>query len=109
MAFCEVLVRFWVTGSQKKLDVIILKKLGILVPSSFKYSTLKPTKPWAINLFLNLFGTLSKLITIPFTFGSADRTPQSLITVLIWAGLIYKVYIPSLLNSFAGSFKLYAV
>ena len=63
--FCWVLTWFVTTGSQKKFDVTILKKFGTLVPSLFKYSILNPTKPWAINLFLNCAGTLSKLITIP--------------------------------------------
>ena len=44
---------------------------------------------------------------IPLTFGRADRTPQSVMVVLISAGLIIKVYIPNLLNSVAGSLRLY--
>jgi hypothetical protein len=43
--FCDEFVKFCTTGSQKNDDVIILKKLGILVPSEFKYSILKQTKP----------------------------------------------------------------
>jgi hypothetical protein len=35
--FWELFVWFSKTGSQKKEDVIILKKLGIFVPSSFRY------------------------------------------------------------------------
>jgi len=44
---------------------------------------------------------------IPLTLGNDDNTPQSVIVVLISTGLIYNVYIPILLNSSAGSFKLY--
>ena len=75
----------------KNEDVINLKKLGILLPSEFKYSILNPTSPWFINLFLYLVGTEFKSIIIPLTFGSADNTPQSKIVVLICAGLINKV------------------
>ena len=43
------------------------------------------------NLFLNSDGTLLRSTTIPFTFGSDDKIPQSVILVLISAGLIYNV------------------
>ena len=40
IAFAEEFVKFCTTGSQKNDEVINLKKLGIFVPSEFKYSIL---------------------------------------------------------------------
>ena len=69
------------------------------MPSLFKYSTLYPTKPLLTNLFLDSVGTLFKSKTKPFTVGKDDKTPQSVIEVLISNGLIIKLYIPLSLNS----------
>ena len=85
--FWVVFVSFVTTGSQKNDDVTTLKKLGIFEPSGFKYSILNPTNPCGTNLFWYCVGTFVISITIPFTFGKAFNTPQSVILVLICAGL----------------------
>jgi len=80
--------RFAVTGSQKKFDVTILKKLCIFSSFSCKYSTLYPTNPCGWNLLLYSVGMLFKSNTSPLTFGNDDSIPQSTISVLISAGLM---------------------
>ena len=89
--FCVVFVSFVTTGSQKNDEVTTLKKFGIFEPSGFSYSILKPTNPCGTNLFWYCVGTFVISITIPFTFGNAFNTPQSVILVLICAGLKYNV------------------
>ena len=44
-----------------------------------------------VNITINLLEAIRELKINPLTFGNADNTPQSLIIVLICAGLMYRL------------------